>query len=122
MDLLPSIVGPNPQPRCDMKSDPGTHGLLVSQTHELLVGEGYKLVEDAWEEFCRKTYQHDEDCNRPYLQSLSKLLRSAGWQTDFRKLRTFRYPGLQHEIELEPGGSEVTGHFLHYMNVEVLKD
>jgi len=89
--------------------------LLVSQTFELLVAEGYKLVEDAWDALGRRTYLHDDDADRDYIKGLSRLLQSAGWRADSRKLRTLHHPGSDHEIELEPGGSEVTGHFLHHM-------
>jgi hypothetical protein len=89
--------------------------LLVHRTHEVLVQEGYKLVEDAWEECGRRTYLHDEDASREHINALASLLRSAGWQTESRKLRAFRHAGSQYEIELEPGGSAVTGHFLHCM-------
>jgi hypothetical protein len=96
-----------------MKSAPTGDDVLMSQTHDLLDAEGYRLVEDAWAEFGRRTYLHDDDANRDYVKGLARLLQSAGWQTDSRKLRTFRRS--DHEIELEPGGSEVTGHFLHHM-------
>jgi hypothetical protein len=86
-----------------------------SLTNELLVAEGYKLVEDAWKDFGRRTYLHDDDADRDYIKALARRPQSAGWQTDTRKLRTFLHPGSNHEIELEPGGSEATGHFLHHM-------
>jgi hypothetical protein len=73
------------------------------------------VAEDAWEEFGRRTFLHDDDADRDYIKALARRLQSAGWQTDSRKLRTFGHPGSRHEIELEPGGSEATGHFLHHM-------
>jgi hypothetical protein len=87
--------------------EPTTDDLLMSQTHALLLAEGYKLIEDAWVEFGRRTYLHDDDATRNYIKGLARALQIADWQTDSRKLRTFRHPGSHHEIELEPGGSEV---------------
>jgi hypothetical protein len=98
-----------------VKKEPSSDNLLMSETHELLLAEGYKLVEDAWKEFGRRTYLHDDDANRDYIKGLARSLQSAGWQIYPRKVRAFHHPGSHHEIELEPGGSEVTGHFLHHM-------
>jgi hypothetical protein len=69
--------------------------MMMSQptTHDLLLGEGYKLVEDAWDEFGRRTYVHDDDADREYIKRLLRLLASTGWKADSRKLRTFRHPG-----------------------------
>jgi hypothetical protein len=89
--------------------------LLISQTHDLLVANGYKLIDDAWRKFGRRTYLHDDDCDRNYTKGLAKLLHTSGWQSDTAKLRTFCHPAHHHEIELEPGGAEVTGHFLHHI-------
>jgi len=86
-----------------VKNEPATNDLFLSQTHELLVAEGYKIIDDAWKEFGRRTYLHDDDANRDYIKALARLLQSAGWQTDPRKLRTFHHPSSHHEIELEPG-------------------
>jgi hypothetical protein len=89
-----------------MKNAPTGDDVVMSHSHDLLVAEGYRLVEDAWDEFGRRTYLHDDDANRDHVKGLARLLKSAGWQTDSRKLRTFRHPGSDHEI---------TGHFLHHM-------
>lgn len=89
--------------------------VLIHTTHELLVEKGYKLIEDAWKDFGRRTYLHDEDAGRDHIKTLASSLQHAGWQVDFRKLRSFQHSVSYQEIELEPGGSEVTGHFLHHM-------
>jgi hypothetical protein len=102
-------------------SNPANDVLLVSQTHDLLVAEGYKLIEDAWKASGRRTYLHDDDASRAYIKALARVLHSAGWQTNFDKLRTFCYSDLKHEIELESGGSDVTGHFLHHMVLKPLE-
>jgi hypothetical protein len=90
---------------------------LRSMTTDLLIAEGYKLVEDAWDEFGRYTYLHDDDADRNYLKALAATLKRANWQQDSRKLRTFRHPNCSYEIEVEPGGSEVSGHFVHLMKL-----
>ena len=88
----------------------------LGHTHDLLVREGYKLVEDSWQKFGRRTYLHDDSADRSFIMSLASALRSAGWQTCGSRLRSFRHCGAQQEIDLEPGGTEATGHFLHHMN------
>jgi hypothetical protein len=98
-----------------MKNAPGSDDSLISATHEVLTAEGYKLVEGAWKEFGRRTYLHDDDADRAYVKGLARSLQSAGWRQYPRKMRAFLHPVSQHEIEVEPGGSEVTGHFLHHM-------
>jgi hypothetical protein len=93
-----------------LASDP-----LASQTHELLVSAGYKFIDDAWENSGRRTYLHDEDATREYVNSFARLVEKAGWRKNIRKLRSFRHLRARDEIELEPRGSEVTGHFLHHL-------
>jgi hypothetical protein len=83
--------------------------------HDLLVAFGYKLVEDAWKEFGRLTYMHDDDADRDHIKNLARAPRSSGWRPDARKLRTLHHSASGDEIELEPGGSGVRGHFLHYI-------
>jgi hypothetical protein len=84
--------------------------------HELLVSEGYKFIDDVWEEYGRRTYIHDDEASRAYVTVFARCLASAGWERDKRKMRKFMHPGTGEIIELEPGGSETSGHFLHYMN------
>jgi hypothetical protein len=82
---------------------------------ELVHPIGYRLVEDAWIVHGRLTYVHDDDASNNNIKNLLEMLRPAGWIRDLTKLRAFRHAVTGNEIELEPGGSEVTGHFLHYM-------
>jgi hypothetical protein len=84
-------------------------------THNLILAEGYKLVEDAWEKDGRRTYMHDDDASSIQMKRLIEILRSAGWEMDSDKLRSFRHIVNGDMIELEPGGSDTTGHFLHHM-------
>jgi hypothetical protein len=84
-------------------------------TDTLLESYGYKLVEDAWKEHGRRTYVHDDDATREHILGLAQLLDREGWVRHPGKLRVFLQPKTGREIEVEPGGSEVDGHFLHHM-------
>jgi hypothetical protein len=87
--------------------------LELGPTHILLVSLGYKLVEDSWSEHGRRTFQHDEDADIVFTRALTRQLRSAGWETDATMLRTYNNIRLKETIEIEPGGAETSGHFLH---------
>jgi hypothetical protein len=93
---------------------PRARPLGNSSTHGALISHGYKLIEDAWEDCGRRTYLHDENATRAFIISLSEVLRKVGWETNTDVLRSFRHSGACEVIELEPGGSETTGHFLHH--------
>jgi hypothetical protein len=86
-----------------------------SFTHNLLISEGYKLSEDAWDEHGRRTYLHDDIATREYFMMLAVTLRRAGWETGTRRRSLFNHRHTGEIIEIEPGGSETTGHFLHHM-------
>lgn len=83
--------------------------------HEILVSEGYKLIDDAWGKHGRLTYLHNDDADRQFLADLTRTIRVAGWVRSQNELRTFRHPTTDEIIEIEPGGSETSGHFLHLM-------
>jgi hypothetical protein len=85
-----------------------------ASTHDILIQQGYKLVDDAWDSNGRKTYSHNE-ASGPEIANLKIALGSAGWMKDKNALWVFRQPLADEIIELEPGGSETSGHFLHYM-------
>jgi hypothetical protein len=86
--------------------------------HEIFVSQGYKLIDDAWCAHGRLTYIHDDDADRQHLASLARTIRTAGWVSSKDQLRTFRQPTTNELIEIEPGGSETSGHFLHLMKPE----
>ena len=88
---------------------------MVIPLNTLLCDEGYKLVEDAWVNDGRRTYMHDENATRPYITQLYAKLQALGWQRDSTVIRCFRHPKTKEIVEVEPGGSEVDGHFLHHM-------
>jgi hypothetical protein len=82
----------------------------------LLEAEGYKLVEDAWDEHGRLTFVHDDDADRQQLNRIAHTLQVAGWEKSKTALRTFKHPASGEIVEVEPGGSDTNGHFLHYMS------
>jgi len=81
----------------------------------LLVSCGYKLVEDASTNHGRRSYVHDDNATRSYIADLARILGKTGWERDPAKLRAFQHRASRETIELEPGGSGATGHFLHHM-------
>jgi hypothetical protein len=88
----------------------------VTLLHDLLYRHGYRLIEDAWQTDGRRTYLHDdESADRSFLTGLGRILRNAGWKPDTARLRTFRNDSTGELIEVEPGGAEITGHFLHHL-------
>jgi hypothetical protein len=86
----------------------------MADVKQALIGLGYRLVEDAWYVRGRRTYMHDDETSRPHLAALRNPLGALGWSTDRNKLRSFRHPAGE-EIEIEPGGADTSGHFLHHM-------
>jgi hypothetical protein len=83
---------------------------------EVLESHGYRIIDDAWEEYGHRTYIHDDDASRAYVTAFARILGSAGWERERAKMREFVHPGTGEIIELDPGGSETSGHFLHYLN------
>jgi hypothetical protein len=101
----------------------GQAGLLPmtvrTSTHELLIRQGYKLIDDARSLSGRLTYDHNDDATREFIASLAKVLGSLGWETHPNILRAFRHRNFADEvIEIEPGGAETSGHFIHYMKTD----
>jgi N6-adenosine-specific RNA methylase IME4 len=94
--------------------------VMETEIHKLLVSQGYRLVEDAWNSNGRITYQHDEDADRSHMKKLRQCLLYSGWQIDRGRLRAFQHTRTKEFIEIEIGGPEVTGHFLHFMKPDVL--
>jgi hypothetical protein len=88
---------------------------VLKSTHDLLIQQGYNLIDDVWSLQGRRTYDHNDEATREFITCLVKFLRSAGWEGDLDKLRSFRHPVNSEIIEIEPGGSDTTGHFLHHM-------
>lgn len=84
-------------------------------THDILVQQGDRLIEDEWEKEGRRTYLNDENADRAFLTALERSLRASGWRLDRAKLRSFLRPEGGEVVEIEPGGAETSGHFLHHM-------
>jgi hypothetical protein len=85
----------------------------VSPLHELLVSHGYKLIDSSWSFYGRRTYDHNDEATREFIAGLDKRLRSLGWERD--PVRAFCHPATREFLEIEPGGSETSGHFLHHL-------
>lgn len=90
--------------------------LSIKEVQELFEAEGYSLIEDAWDELGRLTFVHDDVADRSHLDRLARLLQAAGWEKAKTQLRTFRHPSSGEIVEVEPGGSDTSGHFIHYMS------
>jgi hypothetical protein len=82
-------------------------------TRELLTSLGYRLVDDASSEHGRLTFLHNDNADRPFLLALSHSLRYAGWKTGDAVPPVYRLPGTRLMIEIEPGGADTSGHYLH---------
>ena len=93
--------------------------LLLGLTHEVLTAQGYRLIDDVWGARGRRTYLHEEDATRGHIMGLAGHLRLIGWEIDKNKLRSFRHGRVDEIIEVEPGGSDTTGHFLHHMKASI---
>ena len=83
---------------------------------------GYRPEDDSWDTDRRRTYIHDDSASRAWMVSLARVLGRQGWdrwEREFTTLRGFQHPdGLV--IEVEPGGSETSGHYLHLMKAPVI--
>lgn len=80
---------------------------------------GYRPEDDAWETDGRRTYIHDDGATRAYLTTLRGVLARQGWHRDTHALRTFRHESSDQVIEIEPGGSDTDGHYLHLMKATI---
>jgi hypothetical protein len=79
---------------------------------------GYKMVEDSWTVEGRKTYVSDEDTDRAFLIDLERTLAEYGWAKHKTRLRCFSNFHSGELIEIEPGGADTSGHFLHHLESE----
>lgn len=81
---------------------------------------GYRPEDDSWETEGRRTYAHDDSATRAYLTTLREILTHQGWHRDEHALRTFRHETSGQVIEIEPGGADCSGHYLHLMKAAVM--
>jgi hypothetical protein len=80
---------------------------------------GYRPEDDSWETDGRRTYSNCDDATRAYLTTLRNILARQGWHRDEHALRTFRHEASEQIIEIEPGGADCSGHYLHHMKAAV---
>jgi hypothetical protein len=100
-------------------SDKGPFAVSIDKrTEDALSRLGYRLVDDAWEQDGRRTYIHDDDATPTHFANIVTALGQAGWSRNRNALRTFRHSNANQLIEVEPGGSGVSGHFLHILMEE----
>jgi hypothetical protein len=88
---------------------------MEAHTEQLLYELGYRLAEDAWADEGRKTYVNSEDADREFVNDLRKSLVQHGWEKHETVLRAFRNTKDHETLEIEVGGPDTSGHFLHLM-------
>jgi len=79
---------------------------------------GYEPADDSWDTDGRRTYIHEDNATRAYLTTLVGILGRQGWQRSPTELRTFRHELSGQIIEIEPGGADCTGHYLHHIKAQ----
>ena len=87
---------------------------------DVLTMLGYRPEDDSWDTDGRRTYIHDDDATRAYLITLRGILARHGWHRDTPELRMFRHEASEQVLEIEPGGADCTGHYLHHMKAAVI--
>lgn len=80
---------------------------------------GYRPEDDSWDTDGRRTYSHDDDATRAYLTTLRGILARQGFLRCKHALRTFRHERTHQVIEIEPGGADCSGHYLHHMKAGI---
>jgi hypothetical protein len=88
---------------------------LIGSTHKLIMSQGYRLTDDAWDEDGRRTYLHDDNASVSQFNNLKSALARVGWVKDLNSLWVMRHPPTDEILEFEPGGPDVSGHLLHHL-------
>ena len=65
---------------------------------------------------------HDDNPDGPFLLALSHSLQYAGWQADDAVPPVYRLPSAGLMIEIEPGGADTSGHYLHLIDIRGERD
>lgn len=78
----------------------------------------YDLEDDSWAAGGRRSYSNCENATKWFLRTLGVALRKQGYYPHETRLRTFQHFGTSEFIEIEPGGSDTTGHILHHFKAE----
>jgi len=74
---------------------------------------GYQPEDDSWDVEGRRTYIHDDDASRAWINSIAKVLGRQGWDRHKTELRSFVHANGEL-IEIEIGGPDTSGHYLHH--------
>lgn len=82
----------------------------------------YRPEDDSWDTDGRRTYSNDSNVTQARLNAVRRALESMGWEVVKNRLRTFRDPKSCEIIEIEPGGDDCTGHYLHLMKAETANE
>lgn len=80
---------------------------------------GYIPEDDSWETDGRRTYINHDSASRGFIRVLIAALARHGWKPDKARLRTLVHSD-GNIIEIEPGGPDTSGHYLHHMKAEVV--
>lgn len=86
-----------------------------SSIHDLISDLGYRLIDDDWERDGRRTYISDENFSASEFKTLATILTRVGWERDSGVLWMLRHPVTGETIEVEPGGPDTSGSFLHHL-------
>jgi len=84
---------------------------------DALVILGYKPEDDSWDTDGRRTYISDDDATSNFLAMVTNILKPIDWHRDLSALRTYRHVNGEI-IEIEIGGVDCTGHYLHHMKAQ----
>lgn len=79
---------------------------------------GYRLVDDAWSDRGRKTFLNSEDADYDFIKELEAALSVYGFRRHPMVLRSFQNGETGEVLEVEIGGPETSGHYLHYFRSE----
>jgi hypothetical protein len=79
---------------------------------------GYRLVDDSWDDQGRKTFLNSENADYSFMKELESALIDCGFRRHETLLRAFRSGSTGQFLEIEVGGPETSGHYLHYFRAE----
>jgi len=81
---------------------------------------GYKPEDDSWDVDGRRTYLNDENADKTFMRVLAGALSRMGWNKHPTILRAFQHWHSHEIIEIEVGGPDTSGHYLHHMKPETV--
>jgi hypothetical protein len=91
---------------------------MHQHAEQMLRQFGYRLVDDAWNDQGRKTFLNSEDADFGFIKELEAALFDYGFKRHQTMLRSFRNDETGEFLEVEIGGPETSGHYLHYFKSE----